>query len=47
LNDPKGIARDVSKIGHWGTGNYEVILKDSDNIGYVISLIRQASICKA
>jgi predicted transport protein len=42
LNDPKGIARDVSKVGHWGTGNYEVIMKDSDNIGYVISLIRQA-----
>ena len=42
LNDPKRIARDVSKIGHWGTGNYEIILKDSDNIGYVLSLIRQA-----
>ena len=36
------MARDVSKIGHWGTGNYEIILKDSDNIGYVLSLIRQA-----
>jgi predicted transport protein len=42
LIDPKGITRDVSKVGHWGTGNYEVIMKDSDNIGYVISLIRQA-----
>jgi predicted transport protein len=36
------MARDVSNIGHWGTGNYEIILKDSDNIGYVLSLIRQA-----
>ena len=42
LNDPRQMARDVSKIGHWGTGNYEIILKDSDNIGYVLSLIRQA-----
>ena len=36
LNDPRQMARDVSKIGHWGTGNYEIILKDSDNIGYVL-----------
>ena len=42
LNDPRGMARDVSKVGHWGTGNYEIILKDTDNIGYVLSLIRQA-----
>jgi predicted transport protein len=42
LNDPRGMARDVSKVGHWGTGNYEIILKDSDNVGYVLSLIRQA-----
>jgi predicted transport protein len=42
LNDPKRIARDVSKIGHLGTGNYEITMKDSDNIGYVLSLIRQA-----
>lgn len=42
INDPKRLMRDVSKIGHWGTGNYEVILTDSKHIGYVLSLIRQA-----
>jgi len=42
LNDPKKSSRDVSKIGHWGSGNYEVILKESKDIGYVLSLIRQA-----
>jgi predicted transport protein len=42
LNDPKRLIRDVSNIGHWGTGNYEVILRESKDIGYVLSLIRQA-----
>ena len=42
LNDPKGIARDVSKVGHWGNGDYEIVLKDTPDIGYVVSLIRQS-----
>lgn len=29
LNDPKKIARDVSNIGHWGIGDYEIKLTDS------------------
>jgi predicted transport protein len=28
LNDPQNIARDVSAIGHWGNGDYELILKN-------------------
>jgi predicted transport protein len=27
LNDPKKIARDVSNIGHWGNGDYEMKVK--------------------
>jgi predicted transport protein len=42
LNDPKNISRDVSTVGHWGNGDYEVIVNDSSNIGYVLSLIRQS-----
>lgn len=40
LNDPKKIARDVSNIGHWGNGDYEIKIKDSSNLSYIISLIR-------
>jgi predicted transport protein len=29
----KGIARDVSKVWYWGTENYEITMKDSDNMG--------------
>ena len=42
LNDPEGLARDISKLGHHGTGDYEVKLGDPKDIGYVLSLIRQS-----
>jgi predicted transport protein len=42
LNDHKEIARDVSKVGHCGNGDYEIVLKDSPDIGYINSLIRQS-----
>ena len=29
LVDPKNIARDVSNIGHWGHGDYQIKLTDS------------------
>ena len=42
LHDPKGIARDISDIGRWGTGDVEVGLKSKDELPYVMGLIRQA-----
>ena len=42
LNDPKKLARDISKLGHHGSGDYEVKLTDARDIGYVLSLIRQS-----
>ena len=42
LDDPKRLARDVSKIGHWGNGDYEMtILPDSD-LDYVTQLVKQS-----
>lgn len=42
VNDPKNIARDVSKIGHWGNGDYEIQIKNPEDIGYLLSLVRQS-----
>ena len=42
LNDPQNVARDVSNVGHWGNGDYEVKVKDSTDMGYILSLIRQS-----
>lgn len=42
LNDPERLARDISKIGHHGTGDYEIKLSNPKDIGYAMSLIRQS-----
>ena len=42
LQDQKGIARDVSNIGHWGNGAYEIKMADLDDVDYVLSLLKQA-----
>ncbi|HSN50217.1 MAG TPA: DUF262 and DUF1524 domain-containing protein, partial [Bacteroidales bacterium] len=42
LRDPKGLCRNVSKLGRWGNGEVEVRIKDYGDIPYVMSLIRQS-----
>lgn len=41
LDDSKGIARDVTNIGHWGNGDYEIQLSNDDELEYIFSLIKQ------
>ncbi|WP_386693881.1 DUF5655 domain-containing protein [Lonepinella sp. MS14435] len=41
LNDPKNITEDVSEKGHHGTGDYQIIVKDSRDVEYIMSLIKQ------
>ena len=42
LEDSKNIARDVSNVGHWGNGAYEIKIKDSEEMEYILSLIKQS-----
>lgn len=42
LLDQKGIARDVSNIGHWGNGAYEIKITDLEDVDYIISLLKQS-----
>ena len=42
LNDPKGMARDVSNLGRWGNGDAEIGLSDISDLPYVMGLIRQS-----
>lgn len=42
LDDSKKLMRDVSNIGHWGNGDYETVVKDTTNLEYIMSLIKQA-----
>ncbi|WP_312992883.1 DUF5655 domain-containing protein [Chryseobacterium flavum] len=43
LDDPKNIMRDVSDLkGHNGNGDYEITVKDTENLEYIMSLVKQA-----
>jgi len=42
INDPKGIAKDVTNLGRWGNGDVEVGLAKPEELPYVIGLVRQA-----
>jgi len=42
LDDPKKFARDVSNVGHWGNGDYEVFIKSADELYYLMTLIKQS-----
>lgn len=42
LSDNLGIARDVSAIGKWGNGDYQITMKDDSHLSYVMSLIEQS-----
>lgn len=40
--EPKNIAYDVSNKGHYGYGDYEIDMKNDDNLEYILSLIKEA-----
>ncbi|HCU56888.1 MAG TPA: hypothetical protein DF984_01425 [Anaerolineaceae bacterium] len=42
LDDPREMARDVSKVGHWGLGDYEITLKPESDLNYLMTLIEQS-----
>jgi len=42
LDDPKNWARDVSKIGHWGNGDYEITVTPNSDLDYLMLLIKQS-----
>jgi len=44
LDDPMKLARDVSNVGHWGNGDYEITTIDKEHINYIMTLIRQSYI---
>ncbi|WP_273323417.1 DUF5655 domain-containing protein [Vallitalea guaymasensis] len=41
LDDKRNIARDVTDIGHWGNGDYEIQISNDEDIEYIFSLIKQ------
>jgi len=41
LNDSKGIAKDVSSIGHSGNGDYQIQVDSDADLEYIMSLVKQ------
>lgn len=41
LDDPKNLASDVSEVGHWGNGDYELKVSDTTHLEYIMSLVKQ------
>jgi uncharacterized protein with ParB-like and HNH nuclease domain/predicted transport protein len=42
LEDPKGIAKDITSLGRWGNGDVEVGVSSVEEIPYALGLIRQS-----
>jgi uncharacterized protein with ParB-like and HNH nuclease domain/predicted transport protein len=42
LDDPKGVAKDVTNLGRWGNGDVEVGIASVDELPYVLGLARQS-----
>lgn len=42
LKDLQKIARDVSNVGHWGNGSYEIKLTGLEDIDYIVGLLKQS-----
>jgi predicted transport protein len=42
INDPKNLCRDVTQVGHYGSGDIQVSLKSIDELPYVMGLVRQS-----
>ncbi len=41
IDDPQGIIKDVSNIGHYGVGDCEIKILNSSNIGYIQDILRK------
>ena len=42
LEDSKNLARDVSNIGHYGNGDFELQIRNDQDLEYIMSLIKQS-----
>lgn len=41
LDDPRQLVRDMSKTGHWATGDCQITAADKESVDYLIGLVRQ------
>ncbi len=42
INDPRGECKDVTNLGRWGNGDVEVSVSKTEDLPYIMGLVRQA-----
>jgi len=42
INDPRGLAKDVTGLGHWGNGDVAMEFTSLDELPYIMGLVRQS-----
>lgn len=42
LNDTNGLSKDISEVGHWGNGDYQITIDSYTDLDYVMFLINQS-----
>jgi predicted transport protein len=42
LNDRNSLTKDISNVGHWGNGDYQIMMGDKTDIDYVMFLVNQS-----
>ena len=42
IHDPEAICRNVSQIGHYGTGDVELLINNVEDVGKVFAIVQQA-----
>ncbi len=42
LNDTNGLTKDISEVGHWGNGDYQITMDSYTDLDYVMFLINQS-----
>lgn len=42
LKDPLKLTRSIKNVGHWGNGDYEIVVRDDETLNYTMSLIKQS-----
>lgn len=42
LDDPEGITKDATQFGHWGNGDYRIVISSPEDIDRAMPLIRQS-----
>ncbi len=41
IDDGKQLARDVANVGHFGNGDYQIVVSNDNDLEYIMSLIKQ------